>query len=114
MKQAKPGLSVAQQQREEPIKVSMLINSIFYFLESVFIMTVEDGFRLVVIHHGYLLTDETYKTPKGAKIAFLKFWSYKAWEENVKPQWSHFYPPETKWLDKKFQAHEQLANRRAG
>jgi hypothetical protein len=64
-------------------------------------MTVEGGYRLVVIHHGYLLTDETYKTPKGAKIAFLKFWNYKAWQEGVKPQWSHFYPPETKWLEKK-------------
>lgn len=114
MKLSRPGLSVAlRQQREEPIKVSLLINSIFYFLENVFIMTVEEGFRLIVIHQGYLLTDEIYKTLKGAKIAFLKFWNYKAWEEGVRPQWSHLYPPETKWLDKKFQNHEQLVNRKA-
>ncbi len=85
----------------EQTKMSRLINSIYYFIEYVFIMTENEGYRLVAIHQGKLLTDETYKTAKGAKIAFLKFWKYRAWQQGVRPTWSHFYPPDSKWLKEK-------------
>ncbi len=95
-------------EEEEPIKVSLLINSIYYFIESVFIMAVKEGFRLVVIHQGRLLTDQTYKTVKGARIAFLKHYGYKAWREGTKAEWSVFYPPESQWFHEKFQGLDPL------
>ena len=79
--------------------ISVLINRIVYFLETVFILTVEDGYRLIVINKGTFQTDEIYKTFEEAKSAFLN--KYKAWREGVKPNWSIFYPPDAKWLKKK-------------
>ena len=103
MRRRKPGLSVQlqQEQSERPVKISLLVNSIFYFIECVFIMTVDDGYRLLVLHQGHVLTDEVYQSSKGAKIAFQKIWRYKAWREDVRPQWTHFYSPESWWLEEK-------------
>lgn len=97
-----------EQEEEDPVKVSLLINSIYYFIESVFITSVKDGYRLVVMHQGRLLTDRTYKTVKGARIAFLKLYGYKAWREGTKAEWSVFYPPESQWLNEKFQGIDPL------
>jgi hypothetical protein len=80
--------------------ISVLINKIFYFIETVFIMIVENGYRLIVIHRGQVLTDEIYKTFEEAKRAFLSEYNHKAWKNGVKPNWSHFYPPDAKWLHK--------------
>ncbi len=105
MNHGKLKLSVEVQQRnDDPIKISMLNNAIYYFIEMVFIMVVEEGYRLVAIHQGRLLADEVYQSAKGAKIAFLKFFSYKGWKEGVKPEWSHFYPPNSAWLGRKLNA----------
>jgi len=82
---------------EEPVKISVLINSVYFFIESVLILETSKGFRLLAIHQGKIIADETYKTAKGAKFAFIKFFQYKAWEEGVKPQWTPFYPPENNW-----------------
>jgi hypothetical protein len=101
MKQSVPVLNVELCQDEETkTKISRLINSIYYFIEFVFIIAENEGYRLVVIHQGELLTNQIYKTAKGARIAFLKFWGYRAWKEGVKPKWSIFYPPDAKWLKK--------------
>jgi len=91
----------------DPIKVSLLINSVYFFIESVLILQTAEGYRLLAIHQGRLIADETYKTSKGAKIAFLKFFGYKAWDDGVKPQWTPFYPPEQPWLDEKYRIAEQ-------
>ena len=82
--------------------ISVLINRISYFIETVFIMTIKDGYRLIVIHRGILLTDEIYKTFEEAKRAFMRKYNHKAWKNGVKPTWSHFSPPNAKWL------HENL------
>ncbi|MCP4653733.1 MAG: hypothetical protein GY858_10195 [Candidatus Omnitrophica bacterium] len=101
MRQSAPGLSVElRQENHSPVRISRLINSIYYFIENVFIASENESYRLVAVHHGNLLTNETYKTAKGARIAFFKFWSYRAWEEGVKPKWSRFYPPDPEWLEK--------------
>jgi len=86
-----------------PIKerISVLETSIYYFLEHVFIIKERGRYRLVVIHHEKLLTDKIYKTAKGARIAFLKFWSYKAWEVDAKATWTHFYKPDRDWISEK-------------
>jgi hypothetical protein len=63
-------------------------------------MTVKDGYRLIVIHRRKVLTDEIYKTLEEAKRAFLSQYNHKAWKNGIRPNWSHFYPPDTKWLQK--------------
>jgi len=78
--------------------VSMLINRIFYYIETVFIMTVKDGYRLIVIHRRKVLTDEIFKTVEEARREFLNQYDHKAWKKGVKPNWSHFNPPGVKWL----------------
>ncbi|MCP5104732.1 MAG: hypothetical protein GY950_15210, partial [bacterium] len=60
--------------KEDPVKISLLINSIYYFIESVFIMELREGYRLLVLHRGRVLADEIYKTVKGARIAFVKMY----------------------------------------
>ncbi|MDQ1353820.1 MAG: hypothetical protein QG657_4127 [Acidobacteriota bacterium] len=103
MKQPELKLNVELEQKaESPVRISLLINSIYYFIESVFIMTVKEGYRLVIIHQCRLLTDEIYKTARGARIAFAKRYGNKAWRVGVKAEWSRFYPPERNWLDDKF------------
>jgi len=95
------------QETETPIRISLLINSIYYFIESVFIMAVKEGYRLVVIHQGRLLTDEMYKTAGGARVAFIKRYGNKAWRDGVKAEWSRFYPPESNWLGDKFRDNKR-------
>jgi hypothetical protein len=92
-----------RQQEEKPARISLLINSVYYFIESVFIAETSAGYRLCVIHHSAVLADEMYKTLKGAKIGFARRFGYKAWQEGVKPDWSPFYPPGKTWLKEKLQ-----------
>jgi len=92
-------LTRQQREKEEDKKIrriSLLVNSVFFFIETVFILETMNGYRLIVIHQRKLVTDKTYKTPNGAKIAFMKFFAYKRWEEGVKAQWTPFYPPDEK------------------
>jgi hypothetical protein len=88
-------------QEEKVQAMSLLINSIYYFIECVFILSLPDCYRLVVLHNGRVLTDVCYETLRGAKIAFSKLYHHKAWAKGVKAQWSHFYRPDADWLDEK-------------
>jgi hypothetical protein len=83
-------------QREK--RVSVLENSIYYFLECVFIEKREGKYRLVVTHQKHVLTDLLYDTTRGARIAFTKFYRDKAWKEGIKPIWSPFYQPDRVWI----------------
>jgi hypothetical protein len=76
------------------LKVSHLQNSIYYFLQGVSIIQQDSGYRLLVLHQGRLLDDNTYKTVKGARIGFSKRYKYKLWDQGVEPKWSPFYTPE--------------------
>ncbi len=71
-------------------KVSLLKNSIYYFLQGVLIIQEKEGFRLLVIQHGKLLDDELYRTVRGARIAFAKRYKYKLWAKNTGPRWTPF------------------------
>jgi hypothetical protein len=82
-------------------RITVLENSIYYFLECVFIIIEEDRFRLVVAHQNQLLLNCVYNTLRGAKIAFSRMFLEKAWREDIKAEWTHPYPPELKWLKKK-------------
>lgn len=83
-------------------RISVLSNSVYYFFQRVFIITENNSYRLIAIHNGEILVDDRYKTAKGAKIAFLKLYWYRAWQDGVKPQWTDFYTPDEEWLDGKF------------
>ncbi len=85
---------------EKPM-ISMLINAIHYFIECVFILQSKDKFRLVVLHQSKVLYDKYYPTERGCRIAFGKFFKDKAWSEEIKADWSHFYDPDKRWLEKK-------------
>ena len=84
-------------------KITFMINSGRYLLNYVLVVFEDDGFRLVVNQSGEIITDKTYETLRGAKIAFLKFHHFLAHNDELKPIWSHSYVPEKEWLDEKLQ-----------
>ncbi len=84
------------------VQISILTTSIYYFLDFAFIISDGKRYRLVVIHNSQVLTDSTYKTVKGAKIAFSRIYNYKAWNERIKPNWSDFYNPTVEWLNERW------------
>jgi len=88
-------------QTGEAKKISILINSVYYFIECVYILILHDRCRLIVLHRGRVLTDRTYKTVRGARIAFSKLYKHKGWKDGIKAQWSHLYDPEVKWLEER-------------
>jgi len=94
-------------QLEQPVKISLLSNSVSFSFKHVFIMETAGAYRLIVIHQGKIKSDETYKTPKGAKIAFLKVFGYKAFEGGQKPQWTPFVKPDPDWEPLKILEKEQ-------
>jgi hypothetical protein len=100
-----PGLKqqmVRQELKTEDIPmISMLINSVYYFIECVFILQSKDKFRLVALHQSRVLCDKYYNTVRGCRIAFDKLFKNKAWNEEIKAEWSHFYDPDKQWLEKK-------------
>ncbi|UCH95153.1 MAG: hypothetical protein JSV88_33590 [Candidatus Aminicenantes bacterium] len=104
-----PGLELNQQpgirqemKGEEQPEISMLINSVHYFIDCVYIRREKNNYRLVALHNRRVLWDKQYPTLKGCKIAFQKQFKEKAWQEGVKAEWSPFYPPDKVWLGKKY------------
>ena len=81
--------------------ISMLINSIYYFIECVFIMRAQNKYRLVVLQHRRVLLDQDYPSERGCRIAFTRLFKEKAWDETIKAKWSHFYDPDKEWLEEK-------------
>ena len=101
MKKQEP--SRQRHKSKNEITISRLSNSIYYFLDYVFIIFSEKEYRLVILHHDLVIMDAYYNTLRGAKIAFAKFFSEKTWEENVQPQWSQTYQPDHDWLEEKLE-----------
>jgi hypothetical protein len=89
-------------------KIIRLINSMHYLLEYVFILFEEENYQLVVIRCGEIITDEHYDTVKGAKIAFLKFFSYMAVNEKIRAKWSPIYTPDNEWLEKRLKGSSTM------
>ncbi len=86
---------------ENKKEISILINSVYFFIEFVFILRFHDHYRLVVLHRRKVLTDARYRTLKGARIAFSRMFRRKSWKEGTKAQWSPFYNPDIEWLTEK-------------
>jgi hypothetical protein len=81
--------------------ISMLINSIYYFIDCAFILRSKNNYRLVVLQHSRVLLDRNYPTNRGCRIVFGKVFKARAWDERVTPSWSHFYDPDKDWLEEK-------------
>jgi hypothetical protein len=82
--------------------ISLLINSLYFFIESVFIVIGEDNYRLIAIHRDQLIADQNHKTLRGAKVSFARSFRPHLWQKKLTPQWSQLYPPDNDWLENKW------------
>ena len=87
---------------EKPMN-TMLINSVYYFIQCVFILKIKGRYRLVALHDNKVLYDQYYTTLRGGRIAFQKLFKDNALSGEIKAEWSHLYYPDRQWLRKKCQ-----------
>jgi len=85
----------------EDITISLLINSVHYFIQCVYIIHSKNKYRLVALHNRRVLINQDYSTEKGCRIAFGRVFKDRAWDKRVTPFWSQFYNPDKKWLEEK-------------
>ncbi|MCP5048521.1 MAG: hypothetical protein GY940_15230 [bacterium] len=83
----------------EGLTISRLLNSIQFYLECAIIVIGEKGYRLIILHGDSVLMDTHYNTERGAKIAFTKYFGGRAWQDDIKPNWSHAYQPDADWIE---------------
>lgn len=103
MDDLEPGLQLKLISAEEKkTESSRLINSVQYFVEYAFIFKQGKEFRLIVKNRGMVLVDRCYSTYKGAKIAFLRFFSKDCEQRKSRAQWSPFYELDFDWLNQFF------------
>ena len=88
---------------EEEMEIIRLINESRYLLQYVMILFEEEGYRLVVKRGCKIITNKNYKTLNEAKEAFLELHGSLAFKDDVLPIWSHIYPPDKGWLEKKLE-----------
>ena len=71
----------------------LLTNRKHFFLNQALIVVLgrekTKRFRLIVYNDGKFLTDEHYKSIRGAKIAFTKYFKDRAYAESVIPLWEY-------------------------
>ena len=85
---------------EKPM-ISRLINSVHYFIRYVFIIQLEDTYRLVALNKRKVLFNKLFPTARGSRISFQKTFNDLACYPGVKAEWSHFYSPDKQWLENK-------------
>ena len=85
----------------EQVEISRLINSMFYYIDCVFIIKLKNKYRLAALHKKRVLCDCYFLSAEECQIAFDKLFKDKAWFEEVKANWSQFYQPDQEWLAKK-------------
>ena len=86
---------------KQEAKISILVNAVYYFLESVFVVINEDHCRLVIIQNQKLIVDQCYDSLRGAKIAFYRMYKDKCCVKGLKTEWSISYSPDSRWLSEK-------------
>jgi hypothetical protein len=109
----KQGPPQQRQKLKNEKKISRLLNSIYYFLDCVFIIISGKDYRLVILHHDQVVMDVNYNSLRGAKIAFAKYFGERAWAEKVQSQWSHTYQPDHDWLSEKLEILEKAGPRKS-
>lgn len=81
-------------------EITRMSNSMYYFVECVYIIIRKDNNRLVVMNENRVLCDCCYKTIRGCKVAFVKRFQHRTWKRNIKPAWTPAYQPEPGWLER--------------
>lgn len=88
--------------RAEKETVSILMNSVYFYLGSAYIIKKkENAFRLVVLHNGRIMCDEMYTSARGGKVAFSRLYGDRSWIYGMKPLWTPFYDPDSEYIDEK-------------
>ena len=90
-------------QTQEDKSISRLSNSIYFYLECVYILKSNDKYRLIAMHHCRVRVDQYYDTVRDCKIAFSKFFQEKPWEKGIKAVWTDFYNPDDGWLEERME-----------
>lgn len=85
---------------EKEFIILILTNAIFFFLQTAYILYEKGMYRLVALRNNRVILDKNYKTLKGAKIAFTKFFKDACWKANTAVSWSSEYHPEQELLEK--------------
>ena len=84
--------------RSPDFTISVLENSIEFYLEYAFIIK-GINYHLFIRNSDIVLVDQYYSSEKEAKEAFLKQFGHKGWREGIKPSWSKFFVPDLHWVD---------------
>lgn len=71
-------------------KISVLINSNRFSLDSVYIMKEDDKYKLVVINDRRVLKEKYYQTAKGCRSVFSMSFGNSP-DQKITPQWSDFW-----------------------
>ena len=88
--------------REKQPEISVLANSFFWSLSLVFILHINQGFRLIAIYKKSVLCDALYPSEMEAREAFLVLFKNRVWLPVIEPSWTHSYPPDADWLEQQF------------
>ena len=70
--------SLIREEHDKNIKISLLLNNVYYFLQYVFILLEKGSYRLVVIHNEQVKTDRCSANIIDAKIAFADLYNDKS------------------------------------
>jgi hypothetical protein len=85
-------------------EVTVLINAVYFFLSDVVVFKEDGWFHLIVLRRGAVLLDKQYKTVRGARGAFNKlfksFFFTRAPEFKRTPEWTPFFAPEVKFINR--------------
>jgi hypothetical protein len=88
--------------RVKPLEMTILINSFNWGMDFVFILHVNQGFRLIAIFKRTVLCDQIFPTLTKAKEAFTNLFCNRTWTPGIESKWNLSYPPDQDWLDHKF------------
>jgi hypothetical protein len=79
--------------------ITKLLNDVYYKLNHVLIIfESQEAFRLLVVHNGTKIMDETYKGLKNARIAFENTFRSKRFYLTSGAEWSDLYEAERSWV----------------
>jgi hypothetical protein len=88
------------------VMITVLINKHMFGFEDVLIIpelaNATTSYLLLVIHKHRVVVKSAYSTIRGARIAFFRQFG-EIPINDIRPEWSHFYPPEAKWIKKKLE-----------
>lgn len=87
-----------QRDRSPNFTVSVLENSIEFYLEYAFIIR-SVNYHLFVRTGDSVLMDRYFNTEGEAKEAFLGDFKDKGWRPHITPSWSQYFVPDFHWIE---------------